>query len=635
MPEFSTTTPPLAETYSFFRFPCLWEWFTHMGTVPDQVEPPECPHAPECRATAGNLSSPIRLGYDEMVQVTLAEPSSNIVSRSESQYNHFEYARFSIRKHFYELLSPRRERCALLSDEALSAVETDVKDSLEGRQEDVAEKVAQWLRDLTDAVKAWPVDGMGWRDLRQRVFASMEPFGFDRNLKKLLCDTIGIHSQTYLGCHEIAEDSKFGKYLGFVDVRTTSTRSPIAMGLLVPPRYLRHDPDVYLIAGDYGKLFGAESFASTVFSMHDELVSGARCAQACVIMALAMLADRGVKVIGSYDITYLAKEPEAGSAREHAELTPVDDGCLLKSDGTCGGFRIQGLRPSEIVRVFRSPVCNASADRVELPSNGNTRRLVSRLIEGYLLARYPAILPVDSIPWWKQPAPARGHAVLIVGMRRSCRRVDSRGDRLPRNSITELILQDPGRSPFVKRPIEDCLDANEVYPRTRPNGIGDDPAGDGKIIELIFVAERKIRRHAYDCVRVLLDENRRYPFSERYYCSLENAAGLSDATRALFDTDYRIFLVHRRDLVKTLAIPELDGHSYSDRTRPLTRLGREATRRYNSVNRVKDKIKSLKSEWHWCVAGYHQDKIEMAWLFSVDSENGTDPACWIDFPPSG
>ena len=116
-----------------------------------------------------------------------------------------------------------------------------------------------------------------------------------------------LHAMAPLACHPLPPEISLGRYVGFVDLRSHGTRSPIALALLVPPRYLRHDPDVSIITGHYGYLFGGCGFSSTVFSMHDGVVSGARCSQACVIMALAMLSDRNARVIGSYDISFLGR----------------------------------------------------------------------------------------------------------------------------------------------------------------------------------------------------------------------------------------------------------------------------------------------------------------------------------------
>jgi len=61
-------------------------------------------------------------------------------------------------------------------------------------------------------------------------------------------------------CHCITDDDRFGRYLGFVDVRMNTIEAPLAMGLLVPPRHIRHDSRARCIAGEYSPLSGQPVF---------------------------------------------------------------------------------------------------------------------------------------------------------------------------------------------------------------------------------------------------------------------------------------------------------------------------------------------------------------------------------------
>ena len=82
MPKrFLNVTPPLTETYSFSDGrPCLVEDLCRVPT-PDGFS---CRYGDLCTNTSPLFGLPLRLAYGEHIQVTLAEPSCNIVSRRGS-----------------------------------------------------------------------------------------------------------------------------------------------------------------------------------------------------------------------------------------------------------------------------------------------------------------------------------------------------------------------------------------------------------------------------------------------------------------------------------------------------------------------------------------------------------------------
>src|SRR5258708_7722782 len=100
--SFMQPCPPLTETFSFRRFPCLFEQRSQ-GPVPaPQPGAQECRLIQYCEASSRALWR-LELVYGPWVKVTLAEPSSSIVVRSEHQYNKDERGRLALRKHVYEL----------------------------------------------------------------------------------------------------------------------------------------------------------------------------------------------------------------------------------------------------------------------------------------------------------------------------------------------------------------------------------------------------------------------------------------------------------------------------------------------------------------------------------------------------
>ncbi|HEX4609985.1 MAG TPA: hypothetical protein VH092_17460 [Urbifossiella sp.] len=120
---------------------------------------------------------------------------------------------------------------------------------------------------------------------------------------------------------------RFGRYLGFLDLRAVWRRTPLALGVLgVPGKYAR-DPAARVITGNYGPLFGGPAFAGTVYSMHDSGVSGALCAQASIIMALGLLADRGARLDGSHTLSFQGlrqeRNPPAGAGGDCLAALPA------------------------------------------------------------------------------------------------------------------------------------------------------------------------------------------------------------------------------------------------------------------------------------------------------------------------
>ena len=490
----SWTCPPLTETSSHREKPCRYEQPIRPKAIGQALEP--CPYRPDCdrfeRGPGTPMSRRLARVYTPWIKVTLSEPSSSIVVRSEHQFHRREGQRHALRKHLYEVVATREDE----------------------------------------------------RSAPTR-------FG--------------------LGCTALVPGDKLGHYLGFVDLRLYYEGTPLAMGLLALPRRLREDPDTFVITGEYGPIFGAHGFSSSVYSMHDSITSGARCAQACVIMSLGMLADRGARMIGSYEITYLAK------SNAHAPPPPVpaipgaSPNCLSSPAIARPNhiFRVTGLTGPEIELVLRksnaSPLFSRLERRYSPSENGLSERLALRLIQGYLYARFPVILLVDSETWYQSKCSNPGHAVTLVGVRNSS----------VQNPEPTFIVHDPGYLPFFEKSVADALEAGYQF-------------SNKEAVRFVAVADFTIRRHAYPCVNTLLKG-----------ADLANFQPYLTGERG---NDYRINLVHRDDL----------RFAYFSTVQAPPRIERHLKH-------------LLPRSRYWCVSGYETNRVNRVWLFNASPVPGEEP----------
>jgi len=586
MPDrFLTTGTPLTDTFSFRKErPCGFE----QPSQPSVATSVPCPYRFQCDSTAGGL--PLRQVFGRSIRVTLTESSSSIVVRSEHQYNRDERHRLCLRKHVHELESEPVPSWKI-SDGVVSAVKRHLDYEVDRRRLSLTPDQTMGIVEYFQGSLG---EGEGYVGEAQFV-AVME--GLRSRLSELGVPeeaTYGVirvvqrHATATLACHPIGPEEKLGKYLGFVDLRTNSILAPLALGLLVPPRALRHDPDVTIATGEYGRIFGAHGFPSTVYSMHDPEAGGARCAQACVIMALATLADRGAKVLGSYDLTGLGKDP--------VEPRSEDAACLERQEGYAGAFAVDGLNADEIVRLLRRDECHTSVDGWRAKFTWSNFRECKRLIEAYVSARCPAIMLVDTAEWWEREESV-GHAVLIVGVRRG--REEATGGPPP-GEVTELVVHDPGYKPFVVRPIRDGLRASWAFAKS--------PEHKEKF-HLIFVAEARVKQHASQCLRTIEDRD---PERWEKYCAVPGSSRTAD---------YRIALLHRSEMVRRFADPSHDVawiyrrcHAAEDASESDERTMK---RRFERLRQV---VGGLSSALYWCIAGYDGRELEVLWLFNAERE---------------
>ena len=388
--------------------------------------------------------------------------------------------------------------------------------------------------------------------------------------------TPGEVSRFGVHCTALNENDRLGRYLGFVDLRQHFEVSPLALGLLVPPRCFREDHNAYVIQGDYSALFGAHSFRSTVYSMQDRTPTiGAKCAQMCAIMTLGMLSDRGARVKGSFTLTYLVWMLSQGSVA--AAARSVDEG---KSDEALGSFEASGMDPMQLRDVLGE--CNARAKWIDLKYTGPPRdgdaaisdRLAIRLIESYVYARFPIILSVDAWAWrYGGETPKselrRAHAVTIVGVRRAA----------GSNEVSRLIVHDPGWKPFGERTLHRAFFAARQY-GTKPLPKEPDSSRPRDRISMVVATDKAIQQHPKECIDWLVEDDFESDDFRGCYAGLPGS-------------DYDIRLLDRNTLFHVLA-PSLVEEEKPDlllRTFPESRF--------------------------WTISTYRDGARAIAWLFDA------------------
>jgi hypothetical protein len=382
----------------------------------------------------------------------------------------------------------------------------------------------------------------------------------------------------------------------------------LALGVLAVPRRLQQDPDAHIITGNYSELFGGPAFACNIYTRQDDRTAGAACAQACMIMVLGMLADRGARLEGSYTLTQIghsmsdqrkdfAKDVVAGLDLGIVEedfckgdpqtLKKIQDELELEPsmDNIVRIYQASGLTPEEITYALGKLNTQAALvvlSQMECDLKDDRRRnalekLARKMIECYIQARYPVILGVSPDKWEPARKPQEsdeGHAVVVVGVRKSSEHL-----RQP-----HFIVHDPAKQPFLERSANYCFNACWAYNKKHKQNAQ---------IEMIMPTEASVTRPLRDCVFALLTYEPQHWL--RLFFGKSNPH--PDAPN---DLEYQFALLYAKDLHVFLS------------TKTLT------TPQRNAFN---DAL-NLSSNRYWCVAGYLQRRLVVAWLFATDSANG-------------
>ena len=248
----------------------------------------------------------------------------------------------------------------------------------------------------------------------------------------------------------------FGRYLGFLDLRKVGSEVPLALGILAIPDEFATDPAVRMIATTCGPLFGGPAFAASVYSMHDPNTGGAVCAQACLIMILGILADRGAVMVGSHCLTYLGWRGRLDlvSRQPDAECVAAQSGPVRPF----GSFAIEGLSAKMCADILSDLSFRVSARHVERKNDVLSDRLTTAELTAYLSAGFPVMFAVSANAWNERKdgldsdtsLPDEGHAVLAVGYRQQG----------PWSDQVSFVVHDPGARPFVQTSRNHLFDAS-------------------------------------------------------------------------------------------------------------------------------------------------------------------------------
>ncbi|MCA9140056.1 MAG: hypothetical protein KDB00_24960 [Planctomycetales bacterium] len=475
----------------------------------------------------------------------------------------------SLRKHLYEVHADSKSgelKRTFTKHQVLGFVE---KLSVSRRQDirDLSAKVRQAAeRVFGENAERFP----GWRgtteELESKIVDLLVFNGIDFTDQQLqiLVEEFVRHVDTPLGCNGL-QHKKLAKYLGFVDLRTNSPASPIALALLAVPRHLRHDRHATVIQGLYGRLFGAFSFPCTAYTMHDPTTGGAYCAQACLIMTLILLADRGANIQGSYDLTIAALRESAAQV----------DGNRI--------FPVRGLRFIEMASVLTKDLSGTSACLHAFPCSLTGRRLAQRLIVAYVVARCPVILGVDSATL-NDREDGDPHTLVVVGTRRD---IDSNSPF----DICDLVVHDPSNAPYMTQSVEHCFRASAALGSGKGN------------IEILFAADSQIEVHAAECFSFigksyLPDHNRFVVTPSELEWSIPAIREFQQSKHVSFTSDYEVQLIHWEDIPRHLQ---------------------------SSYGCDPASIPLVPSGWYWVVALIENGSLEVIWLFKT-RRNESDQA---------
>lgn len=612
-PRFLNPSPPVPERCAIrFGRPCRTEEGSQLASGCDQFQRQACVHERECEETS--LGLPLTQTYQGCLKVTMTETSSSIIVRSEHQYSRADRLRLGLRKHIHELCTSR-PFSVVLTRGIVDAIGKDLQ-LLRGDQPQVSREVTNEspcqflshstitrivdvLMDILNGRLDSDPPGNWWSDEEEKACDEIAKelrngvWELSPSQAKAWARQATAHIFAPMRCHDVAPTDSFGRYLGFVDLRLNSMISPLALGLLVTPRHLRHDDWVRCIEGEYSTLFGAAGFVSSVYSMHDPERGGSSCSQAAVIIATGVLSDRGAQVPGSYEATYMARGLNAGE--------PIT---------------IDGLNFPETLALLNKRELRTTATsfrRAVTPSWD--RWLAERLIEAYVVARCPVLLFVGAKEWYglQEEGGDPNHCVAVVGFRR--KRLGEKWSPSHRSIspdfepslLSHLVIHDPGYRPFSLWPLDQCFYASSHYRAQSPEISNNS-------LNLVFVAADHIETHAYDCYKALVQNcgsllhgNEDGFWLKRY---------LRGAIKGVSHWDLRFTLVHRDD-IETQFFSSL-GSIYAGDSDDSAFLKTELERTQSDIQGNFPNCLAL--GWYWAIAGYQEGRLRTLWLFNAEEK---------------
>ncbi len=616
LPRFQYTNAPPNLTYSGKCIPCVLEENEPHELLVSRLK--DCPYRDTCDRTAGMI--PLGRVYGQRVTVTLSEVSSSIVVRSEHQFRNDDRFRLTLRKHLHEEITTDWRNGAdhtsittVLSKGVILAIQGDIEKSRRRQQLDLTDgEVSTLLAELNGLIEISAGSPCSISDIESIARTAIKRSELDCR-KVIACLRYFLLAPAR--CVELCNNRTLGRYIGFIDQRVAQPgrATPLAMALLVPPKEIRHTAGWRILQGEYGPLFGAHSFASTVYVMHDSESGGSYCAQASIIMALGMLSDRGARLLGPVDLTLLAKQPlpvastvdsacqsgriKATTAVPVCGLTILDMAKLFYSTSDiqnqlCStqndvGLKLRDDGENEVYRPekgLRKPCShlNVTADVIRFKNTAAQNRLFIRIVEAYIDARCPVILCVDASTLWSRGGGAVGHSVVIVGYR-------STGNATVRDAVcdtihdpTQFLINDPGLQPYFVQDIATTISAALRFDKN--------PRNDPRVprINACFLGDSQMRSHAYDCISRI-----RRDFKMDYYRYVRPQ--FSQLAR---NVNYKIELIHTEDIVQLSR-----------------RASREEDRAY--VGCLRHVVGRLPNTAFWAIMLYSRECEGAAWVADV------------------
>jgi len=612
MPKFSRVSPPLFERYSRrTEGPCLLE----LGPTGD-VEFPvrDCPFRIDC-LQSDQIPQIVRI-YGRFVRTTLVEPSSNLTARSEAHWSGFEEGRISLRRHIHEQTSWPGSATDSSADRLVCRMAGSRYD-LQGYiarigverfqlacrgaspQRAEFEGLVHELRSIAERVQIeyyrYIEEQFGANEFRhnQETLRQVDELCASlrrdllrqlRRAHKELFDDYSVAIEDLVGglvedvskklrlvteqplaCAGFSPEERLGNYIGYVDMRSDGPAcSSIAFASLRPPRRLTSDTSAFLLQGNYSTIFGGPDFSSSIYITHNEPL-GTKCAQACGVMALSMLADRGASVPGAFDLTVKKHEKRIGETVDAGGMTPIVLTQVLGDfDISAGYYRSFGLMDSESERS-RSP-------EIEFV----------KLCMAYLRARCPIVLFVDT-DHWSRSAGGRvsGHAVVIVGYI---------ADSTSRFGISSFVVHDPGAAPYLLRPVEECIEAARRFAKSSVDDQGNKI--ETNEISAVFTSPSGVNTHAHEILNRFCEMPQNY---QRFY--VEGELKVSE-----------VRLIRGKDIPASFSLRSWD-EIYLRRLRNPTE---EQQRSLQNLEYLTSNIRSrkLERELCWCILvnDYRGDK---------------------------
>ena len=615
--RFQTSVPPLVKTFSFHDLsPCP------RNPLHDDANHTTCPFKDVCERASAPV--PLRLTFGDALKVTLTESSGSFVVRSEGHYSSEERLRAVIRKHIYEY------------DHDILDVPSDELDEFPAHCVDHYHLTSEIVQLVVEDLKAGPFQSGAYDKNIPRIEHSLRRFAkahplwragdyasFIFELRKiwtphfpstradLVDDCIAAAAFFVFSparCRTFTRFHRFARYVGFIDLRLRSQHSPLALAVLAPPRRLRRDRLTSIATSHYGEVFGAASFPGTPYCMHDPEVGGAWCSQASLIIAMTMMSDRGVPVLGSFEITALARSPLQSVAKQINYPSRPDEASIAKDclaartralpenmsarDLT---FGISGLDFREALGVLNDlQWCRTSAIGFREPDSALSRHIFCRLVDAYVTARLPVILFLNTGVLYDLRDCSEEHCVVVVGTKRS----NPTSEGVRHEPLSDLVIHDPGLAPYQLVPTSLCLDASAKY-----------IPGDGPpYLHAIFAAPARIDRHAWQCLQDLLLDDEPI-WSEtllRRYCE--------DAR-----CDFRVTLVHAVDIADTFFndADQLYKADPADFSSEKVRLRVAATQFSTTQSALHRELpRHLASDWYWCIEGLQEGTLRSLWVMS-------------------